>query len=261
MSTVIYTFESTNSSNRITLEELRNFQNISIFNSSGSVLIFPSNQELLTLFPNNPLPGETKEWNFITEAESEEPLAPLELKWDERSIFICSSPHGNYKISLQVYKCSESELSFNITYLSYCGSIQVPQAGVQTVNSTTTTILWQYLIAGSAYPPELMIVGNSIQNQTLYLDSGINLWNKLFANISMPACGSIYFGDIIIMNNTTQTVVVESTNSSSGGVITLIGGTLSVPSYGVLQLKIKFTSKTSSSVTAQAYGEVIPFTV
>ena len=156
---------------------------------------------------------------------------------------------------------SDDPIAFDLHWIAYNNSVVMPVPFVQTVTNASSTLQWQYLNAGTAYPPSLLLNGSLSGPLSLALDNRLNLWNKLFGSSSMPSAGSLYYGDIVITNNTNNTVTLSSTVANSKGVISIIGGPVAVATKASVELKVKFSAKSTSSATAQVIANVLAFTV
>lgn len=243
----------------LSLSQLSSANNIYITGPNAPItLTLPSNTDLSKLF-TNPVKGSLTYW-YIFPNTSGPGVNNITITLTNPSgaESVTLSGASMYKLAMQV---SDNPIAFDLHWIAYNNSVVMPVPFVQTVTNASTTLQWQYLNAGTAYPPSLLLNGSLSGPLSLALDNGLNLWNKLFGSSSMPSAGSVYYGDIVITNNTNNTVTLSSTIANSKGVITIIGGPVAVSTKACVELKVKFSAKSTSSATAQVIANVLAFTV
>jgi hypothetical protein len=243
----------------VSLCQLSSASNIYITGPNAPItLTLPSNSELSKLF-TNPVKGSLTDWYIFPNTSGpgvNNITITLTNPSGAESVTLAGA--SMYKLAMQV---SDDPIAFDLHWIAYNNSVVMPVPFVQTVTNASTMLQWQYLNAGTAYPPSLLLSGSLSGPLSLALDNGLNLWNKLFGSSSMPSAGSVYYGDIVIINNTNNTVTLSSTVSNPSGVISIIGGPVAVATKACVQLKVKFSAKTTSSATAQVIANVLAFTV
>jgi hypothetical protein len=254
-------YDAQNATGYISADELSASKIIKITNSEGSVIVFPGNEDLVRLY-TNPTSGSLVDWTLVVDSNAD----TFSVVCDDDSVNLSGSTCYNLLLEMATGPAdfSGTGVGFNMHYSIFNSSIIMPVPLVQTINTSATgTLSWTYLNAGAGYPPSLMIQGAAGATGALTLDSGLNLWNKLFGSASMPTAGALYYGDIAIINNNSSPFTVDSTlsPSPSGNAVTLLGSPpIALPSKAVMLLKIKFTAKSATLATAEASSTVISYT-
>lgn len=256
-SAITYEFPSSGMTGFISGEQLSAGTNILLVNADGNTLQFPPYTEMKYLF-NNLVQGSTREWNLTLKEPSDSFTiqVPNSSSVDQQNL----SGAGFYKIALNAMTGpigANADFEYDLHYSQYNGSVVMPVPLVQTITASPATIAWNLLNTGSGYPPSIVIKSTVGGPAVLYLGNALSLWNKLFGASRMPAAGTVYYGDIMVINDTGATLNITTT--VGGGIMLLTGG-FSLLTKQVAQFKVKFTSKTNTSATAQLQSTVLEFT-